>query len=218
MILKRMDETILAGQYEAEGNDAEKTVLLVEPEIIKQDNIDPGQSPTLVLKWKMVDERTVSKSLLYYDDTTDTSHKKYLPVWKKFYKLGNDIDVDPPYAGGDCIYRGGVPRGSEITKLSTYLRYSCGFINFVKEFDLAASQRLEKEAEMFSHVKDVAGWSDSSNDFWVLPILARLSTGKYIVLGLQADLEKSSDSYNDLNAINIDVDKSLQIMELLRKP
>lgn len=215
MILKRMDETILSGQYEAEGNDAEKTVLLVEPEIIKQDNTAPDQSPASILKWKMIEERTVSKSLLYYDDTIDTSHQTYLPSWKKYYQSNNN---KPPYAGGDCIYRGGAPRGSEITKLSAYLRYSCGFINFVKEFDFAASKRLAEEAEMFSHVKNLAGWSGSSDDFWVLPILARLSTGKYIVLGLQADLEKSSDSYDDLNAINIDVDKSLQIMELLRKP
>ena len=64
MILKRMDETILAGQYDLEDSD-EVTVVLIAPEL------KMGSDNKLVVDWNEVNRNTVSKKHLFYDDTAD---------------------------------------------------------------------------------------------------------------------------------------------------
>ena len=58
MILKRMDETILSGQYDLEDSE-EVTVVLIAPEL------KMGSDNKLVADWHEVDRNTVKKNHLY---------------------------------------------------------------------------------------------------------------------------------------------------------
>ena len=217
MILKRMDETILAGQYDLEDSD-EVTVVLIAPEL------KMGSDNKLVADWHEVDRDTVSKKILFYDDTADPSNTLFRS-WQNFYQSGNSLAKgnQTPFAGCSSMFKNGLPCFGGIAKAAAYMKYSKGFAEYLGTFDPGAAKLAVEENEIFRRLLDDNGkipqnWLGKykpDKGSWPLPILTKLSTGQYLVLGLNN--QPDSSMYEELEDLQIDITHSLEVMAFLQK-
>ncbi|MEG0427495.1 MAG: hypothetical protein RR553_06325, partial [Akkermansia sp.] len=245
MFLKRIDETIQAGNFDLVKEDIQQ-VYLVEPfwdtespttgeqptsELIQEEEEltappTTSKQPNIVLHWKVIGNNIpVATHLLFYDDTPDGSNT-YFTSWQKFYAERLKWD-NAPYAGCSALFSEGSPNFGGIAKATIYLRYSQGFIDWLQEFDKPAAQKITEEISTFEYLFTQKGNTDTKrlptkwNDFkarkneWALPCVCTLSDGKYLVLFLR---EQSSGDYSELEESGINVSRSLELMRLFQLP
>ena len=215
-----MDETILSGQYDLEDSD-EVTVVLIAPEL------KMGSDNKLVVDWNEVNRNTVSKKHLFYDDTADPSNALFRS-WQYFYKSGNSLAQgnNTPFAGCSSMFKNGLPCFGGIAKATAYMRYSKGFAEYLRTFDVTAAQLVMNENATFRQLfenedncklkKEWLGKFKQEKGSWPLPVLTKLTNGKYLVFGLKEQEDQSL--YDDLDDLNVDISRSLGIMDFLRKP
>lgn len=223
MLLKRIDEIIVNGLYDMVSQSDDVNVYLAEPVLDTEKQI---------FHWKKVDENKVNRSVLHYDDTNDASNN-LLGSFQKFYASGKDFGEWKIYSGSSNIFKNGLPTFGGSAKAAVYLRYSAGFIKFLKTFDLETAAKLENECLDFEsfllcgmpegqankNKKMPPTWLDKPNDTenkWVLPAICKLSNGKYIVPFLEAGAD--SDDYEDLDDLGIDVKHSLALNPFFTRP
>ena len=224
MLLKRIDEIIVNGLYDMVSQSDDVNVYLAEPILDTEKQI---------FHWKKVDENKVNRSVLHYDDTNDGSNN-FLQSFQKFYASEKDFGECKIYNGSHNIFEYGLPKFGGSAKAAVYLRYSAGFINFLKTFDLETAAKLENERLDFesflmhglpegktNKTKLMPpAWFDKPNnirkDNWVLTAICKLSNGKYIVPFLEAGA--NSDDYEDLDDLGIDVKHSLALNPFFTRP
>ena len=214
MLIKHMDEVVQNGQFDIDTN-SDVSVYLAE---IKGFSEDKG-----LVEWEIVGEADVPRALLHYDDTADGSNK-FNTSWCKFYASGVDLEERDLYIGSSIFYKDGTPNFRGVAKAVVYLRYSQGFLHWLKSFDPKVAMWIETEVESFEKLVDnpqtkklIGKWDKftAPKSKWVLPVICSLSNSKKIVFGLTGDLH---GDWEDLEDLNVDVEKSLQIMTFFQSP
>ncbi len=215
MILKRIDDTILAGAFDCQDTESEVTVCIVEPEI--------GEKQIV---WKECPENpVVPKEVLHYNDAADGSNTLF-GSWQKFYAGGDKLGERVLYNGSKSIFQNRVPCFGGIAKAAFYLRYSKGFLEYLTGFDEKQSDHLRTEAVQFEAMleqktkKMPANWykydAGKEEKKWPLACVTRLSNGKKLVLFLKHCEENSF--YAPLEEAGVDICRSLKLMDFLTTP
>lgn len=144
MLLKRIDETIAQGLYDLDAGPSEEEVYVAEPSI-------EGN----VVLWEIVAGGMIPRDLLHYDDTPDGS-TKFNGSWRDFYASGASLGERPLYSGSSTFFSGGGPNFGGVAKSAIYLRYSRGFLEWLKTFDPEVAARLREEIPAFETMMENA--------------------------------------------------------------
>lgn len=214
MLLKRIDETIAQGLYDLDAGPSEEEVYVAEPSI-------EGN----VVLWEIVAGGMIPRDLLHYDDTPDGS-TKFNGSWRDFYASGASLGERPLYSGSSTFFSGGGPNFGGVAKSAIYLRYSRGFLEWLKTFDPEVAARLREEIPAFETMMENAktkklptAWYKfkAPRGQWPLISICRLSSGKHLVLWLRAN-GGESEALEALEALGIDGARSREIMHFLTPP
>lgn len=223
MLLKRIDELIVNGLFDITSQDEDVEVYLTKPILDREKQI---------FCWEKVDEGPVKRSILHYDDTNDASNA-LVRSFQNFYASEKEFADGKIYNGSSNLFKDGLPTFGGTAKAAVYLRYSTGFINFLKEFDVKTATALKNERTDFetflrsnlpegkeNKTKKMPGtWLEKPKDVenkWILPTICKLSTGKYIVPFLEPGAE--TDDYEDLADLGVDIDHSLKLASFFTSP
>lgn len=214
MFLKRMDEVLQSGMYDCQDNSTEAEVFLAEP-----------QWGEKLVHWEIVGKGFVPKSALHYDDTSDGS-LTFFGSYQKFFISGKSLADGLLYSGSSFLFKDGLPAFGGVAKAAFYLRYSPGVIDWIESFDAKQASVLRGELDRFHQMlvgptcKFPAKWQDFSNagrsDLWALPIITRLSSGKFLVPFLNSGAPK--EACEELADIDVDVNHSLELMSFFTAP
>ena len=211
MLLKRIDETIASGMYDLGEGPAEVEVYLAEP------SLQPGK-----VHWAVIETGIVPRSFLHYNDAADGSNT-YNGSWQKFYVSGKKFDEQCVYDGSSKYFSNGMPNFGGVAKAAIYLRYSKGFLNWLRTFDQGTAMRLESEIPEFEAIaenKETMKLPNNWHDFkaprekWPLIVICTLSNGKKLVHWLN----KSANDDGSLAHLGIDVEHSLALMQFWTAP
>src|SRR5574344_1036682 len=114
MILKQMDAVIQSGQFDCGDNSPTAAVVLTSPELDAK-----------LIHWHVIDQITVDKRALQYDDTDDGSNK-LLRSYQKYYCGEGLLSEATLYNGSSMMFKNGRSAFGGIAKAAIYLRYSKG--------------------------------------------------------------------------------------------
>ncbi|MCM8536725.1 MAG: hypothetical protein NE334_12375 [Lentisphaeraceae bacterium] len=214
MIIKHMDHIAQNGQFDLDLN-TDVNVYLAE---IKGFTKDKG-----LAEWEIVGEEEVSPNLLHYDDTADGSNALN-GSWREFFASEVEFGEKPLYSGSAIFFKDGLPNFRGVAKAVIYLRYSVGFLNWLKSFDLEAAQKIEAEKGFFEKLienpktkKLIGVWDKfkAPRGQWPLPVICTLTDSTKLIFGL-----KNSDEadWEDLEEKSVNITRSLEVMSFFEKP
>ncbi len=218
MFLKRIDELIQAGNFDLKEKQ-ERSVILIEPSLDSD-----------LVSWNIVDEFLSPSVLLFYNDTPDGSNT-YFGSWQKFYTQQSDFGDNSPYAGSSSLFGGGSSQMGGVAKAALYLRYSQGFLHWLRTFSPETAEGLEREIPRFEGLFTLDGGSSKTKKLptkwhtfkmpndkkgnWVVPCLCTLPDGSRLVLFLN---DVSDDDYDEWEEAGVNVSRSRELARLLRVP
>jgi hypothetical protein len=218
MIIKHIDNIISNKQFDIDL-DGDVSAYLVE---ITGFTEDKG-----LVEWAIVGETNISRKQLHYDDTADGS-THLTGSWRNFYVAKSKFGELTIFKGSSFLYKDGAPNFGGIAKAASYLRYSEGFYDWLNIFDSVAGSKIREELPLFDDRKRFQKGKYDNRTFeqvwqkfkapkgrWCLPVLCNLTNGKKIVLGLQ---NADDADWDDLEDLDVDIDKSLEIMNFLESP
>ncbi|MEA2012461.1 MAG: hypothetical protein U9O87_05155 [Verrucomicrobiota bacterium] len=217
MLIKHIDEIVKNGQFDID-NDGDVPVYLVE--------ITGFIEEKGLVEWEIVGECDVPRNQLHYDDITDGSNT-LSGTWSSFYCNKYEFGDNSPFKGTDSLFSNDRPNFGGVAKLTSYLRYSDAFIKWLNSFDSKTAIKIENEIEFFENKKRYSNYTKRTfkspwHNFntpdgrrWALPVLCNLSNGDRIVFGL---LKTDDGDWDELKHLNVDIDKSLELMTFLRTP
>jgi len=160
---------------------------------------------------------------LHYDDTSDGSNTLN-GSWREFFAKGTALGGKIIYNGSSIFFKNETPNFRGVAKAAIYMRYSLGFLNWIKVFDSTVVEKIRVQLPLFENLiendktkklKSVWDKFKAPKGDWVLPVLCNLSNGKKIVFGL-ADTD--DDEWDELREMNVDIEHSLKFMTFLTSP
>lgn len=217
MLLRHLDELAQQGALLDEPDG------IVEVSLLALARFEEGKRNHVAV-WEERDVIEVPRCCLAYNDADDGSGRA-IKSWQEFWHGQFELS-DPervPVFGGSNIMGRGTPNVAGILKAAIYLRYSDGFLTWLGAKDKGAADVIRAESSGFKCLieksetgKMYTAWCRKPKALadWTLPVVASLSDGRAVVLGLDA----AADGGLLLDTEGVAVPESLELAGYLREP